>query len=567
VPTSAGLIRGLFAASLTGLLTASFAAVAPDADGATGEQMARAALLSDLPPGMPESDLRGIEAVLALPTTGRYSIQFANATVPGWRMLARRVFAKAALERSHRGPWHRVQGRFKRFLRQIRGGATVPDRLAFNLTRYKAHIGMLTGHGKVAWPGRPGKKARFLNRLMGHPENDLAELCDYLVAYYKHLGLEVRTQTFQYQGKPYRNVTATIKGRSPEIVLLADHIDVAATYDYDEKALAEARSHGLSSEQIRAIRATHKSGAPVPGADDDGSATAALLEAAHTLSTGPKPTKTIQILHLNGEEFPGDSHGAKQFVAEALARGTPISSVVVMDMIGVNKQKDRVFQIAPGQGRLSLALADHAARAAERVAPGYKPVVRLFDDPRSYLYNTDAQVFSTAGFPVILLNEHLNYFEDLERLGYHDEFDRAELLDWNYAQAIARTGLATALMAAADPPRRKAITAEQAGLQDPIRRVSHFQIELRYSPLYEAMTVKEKTLGRPLSNSELDDLISKDLALKGDPAQHDSSMALRLTTWFPQPGWPAIGFDAIREELRYLRARELAEAKQAGRRL
>jgi hypothetical protein len=441
-------------------------------------------------------------------------------------------------------------------MRQVRGGAQVPRHVPFDRARYRATAAALAGQGSVPWPGRKGKKARFSARLMGYPHNDLGEVCDFLVATYRAMGLAVERQPFSYRGRTYSNVVATLPGRSPERIVLADHFDVAPTADYDEQALGQANGYGLSDAQIKAIRATHRTGTPVPGADDNASGTAAVLEAAHALAKGSRPTKTIQFLHLDGEEFPGDSYGAKQFVARALARKDPIVGVLVLDMIGVNRQRDRVFQIAPGPGRLSIALADHAARAATKVAAGYRPVVRLFDDHRSYLYNTDGQVFSAAGFPVLLFNEHLNYHEDLERLGYHDEFDRIELMDWDYAAAIARTAIATAAMGAHDPPRRRLVVESQGELQRPERRVGHFQIELRYSPLYEAVLAAEKTSGRQLTDAELGDLVRRDLAVKGDPSQHDSSVALRLTTWFLPAGWVPMGIEAITSQLRYLRARD-----------
>ncbi len=513
-------------------------------------------LLAELPASTPATDLRGIEAILALPADTRISVEFAHIVAPGWRALARRVGARARAETDPKGPWHRVHGRIKHFLRQLRGGALVPHPVPFDRARYRATVTALAGQGSVPWPGRKGKRARFSARLMGYPRNDLDGLCDYLVAAYRALGLAVERQPFAYQGRSYSNVVATLPGRSPERIVLVDHFDVAPTADYDQQALAQAKAYGLSDAQIKAIRSTHRTGQPVPGADDNASGTAALLEAAHALARGARPTKTIQFLHLNGEEFPGDSYGAKQFVARALARRDPIVGVLVLDMIGVNRQRDRVFQIAPGPGRLSVALADHAARAARKVAAGFRPVVRLFDDHRSYLYNTDGQVFSAAGFPVLLFNEHLNYHEDLERLGYHDEFDRIELMDWNYAAAIARTAIATAAMGAHDPPRRRLVIESQADLQRPERRAGHFQIELRYSPLYEALLAAEKAAGRPLTDAELARLIRRDLAVKGDPSEHDSSVALRLTTWFQPAGWKPLDSEAILGQLRYLRARD-----------
>ena len=53
-------------------------------------------------------------------------------------------------------------------------------------------------------------------------------------------------------------------------------------------------------------------------------------------------------------------------------------------------------------------------------------------DPRSTLYNTDGQIFSDAGVPVVLFME--NY--DINRSGYHDTHDTMENIDLDYGAAV-----------------------------------------------------------------------------------------------------------------------------------
>ena len=59
--------------------------------------------------------------------------------------------------------------------------------------------------------------------------------------------------------------------------------------------------------------------------------------------------------------------------------------------------------------------------------------VRPPDDPRSTLYNTDGQIFSDAGVPVVLFME--NY--DINRHGYHDTHDTMANIDLDYGAAVA----------------------------------------------------------------------------------------------------------------------------------
>src|SRR5262249_49384168 len=138
---------------------------------------------------------------------------------------------------------------------------------------------------------------------------------------------------------------------------------------------------------------------------------------------------------------------------------TRVQGLYVLDMVAHNNDKERdVFQISPGTGADSLWLAyqAHVANAIwNQSAPAWneksarksksrgkrsadpKKVpetalhpqlsgeVRVPYDPRSTLYNTDGQIFSDAGIPVVLFME--NY--DIDRTGYHDTHDTMENID------------------------------------------------------------------------------------------------------------------------------------------
>ena len=59
--------------------------------------------------------------------------------------------------------------------------------------------------------------------------------------------------------------------------------------------------------------------------------------------------------------------------------------------------------------------------------------IRVAHDPRSSLFNTDGQIFSDVGIPVVLLME--NY--DIHRVGYHDTHDTMANIDLDYGAALA----------------------------------------------------------------------------------------------------------------------------------
>jgi hypothetical protein len=75
--------------------------------------------------------------------------------------------------------------------------------------------------------------------------------------------------------------------------------------------------------------------------------------------------------------------------------------------------------------------------------------VRTKDDPQSSLFNTDGQIFSDVGIPVLLFME--NY--DINRSGYHDTHDTLENIDLDYGAALAAIAIETCAQAAQSTAR------------------------------------------------------------------------------------------------------------------
>ena len=232
-----------------------------------------------------------------------------------------------------------------------------------------------------------------------------------------------------------------------------------------------------------------------PGSDDNTSATAALLVAAPVfleLSRAGQLGCDIWLIHLTGEEFPADCLGARH-LAHSLVEGTlaarlpdgttldisgvKVSGVYVLDMVAHDNPKRRgVYQIAPGTSRESLELALHAHNAneawnagvaewnrgrAKREKAGRRragaapppPIephplmygeVRTVSDPRSTLYNTDGQIFSDAGIPVVLFMEDY----DIDRSGYHDSHDTMTGINLDYGAALTAIAIESVARAA-----------------------------------------------------------------------------------------------------------------------
>ncbi len=272
-----------------------------------------------------------------------------------------------------------------------------------------------------------------------------------------------------------RNILVIIPGKNHnQAVIMGDHYDTAYMEDIYEK------EKGGSGARLSAN-----------GADDNYSATSTLLQAAPVLiklSKEGRLERDIWLIHLTGEEFPSDCMGARNFCETIIEKriilkydnghlldlsDTEIVGVFIMDMIGHNRETDSdIFQISPGRNPASMNLALHAHIAniiwntgtykwnqnperkhlgkGERIS-GIRKIpdiakhlplegeVRTHYNPHSSIFNTDGQIFSDIGIPVVLFME--NY--DINRSGYHDSKDTLENIDLDYGSAFAAIAIET----------------------------------------------------------------------------------------------------------------------------
>lgn len=327
-------------------------------------------------------------------------------------------------------------------------GLIVPGRRDVDQARYREHVEMLAGEKPVAITENDGttREVRIRDRFVASQGNQLTDVLAWLRGYYTALGLEPVFEPVAYRGKTFYNLVVTIPGASDEAVLLADHYDVA---DKELGRTANRKQltvdHCLKPREIQALSDTIPVGAAVPGADDNGSATAALMEMGRLLSEarrdGVRLGKTIKLAHLVGEELPANCLGGRAMVRDAVQKGEKIAGVVVLDMIGVDRAGRRKMQISAGRHSESVAMAARVKDAVDRLDLDLKPIFRPFGARKSFLHQTDALEFSRAGFPVILINEHLNDDHDLYRVGYHDEFDTTRLMTFEFATNVTRAAL------------------------------------------------------------------------------------------------------------------------------
>ena len=352
--------------------------------------------------------------------------------------------------------------------------------------------------------GKHGGPAAKAAHVVTHERRDLEALGDHLHARYremiaKHGVGEVVDHVFKWetdfdfpwmegwaknQKEPAeRNIVMMIPGKNrSQAVVMGDHYDTAYMED-----VYYAESGG---DLLRA---------PACGADDNHSATTALLLAAERLlplAKAGKLERDVWLIHLTGEEFPPDCMGARalcqglverslQFTAEDGSK-RDVSHVRsgrrVRARHGRPQRRPRPRRV-PDRARRGRRLGEaRAARTSRepRVEPARRrmeprprglgrakrmpddpkhPVpppfahlplhgdIRVEWEPRSALYNTDGQVFSDIGIPVVLFME--NY--DISRKGYHDTHDTMANIDLDYCAAVTAIAIETVADCACAP--------------------------------------------------------------------------------------------------------------------
>jgi hypothetical protein len=296
---------------------------------------------------------------------------------------------------------------------------------------YQNDVEIIAGEREAIFP-ISGRRMIFQRKNCAQKDHQLLDLVDYLSERYERLGIRTFRQPFVWRGIAQSNLIAVIPGTRPgkanRPVLMADHLDTVFSEDVFKK----------TGKRVSTA-----------GADDNSTAVAALLRAAEVLRDS-RPENDIWLVHLTGEEFPADSLGARHFLTEMLGQGRDFSGLVLMDMIGYRRHGDRVFQINSGDSVASVRLGRAAMNIARQLAPEWKGTLRTRYDERSYLYNTDGILFSHMGYPVILLNEHLNGV-NMRNPHYHQSGDTSGHVDFTFAAAISRVAIESALWLATTP--------------------------------------------------------------------------------------------------------------------
>ena len=230
------------------------------------------------------------------------------------------------------------------------------------------------------------------------------------------------TFTFADQTITAHNVVLVIRGSDPAAgaVIVGAHYDTRST----DPAAADTLQ---------------------PGADDNASGVAAVLEVTRLMAGRTPRTPVICVLFAAEEQ---GRFGSRAFVRDVIeAQGMTVQAMLNLDVVGSPTGPDGVSQMgvrvysAPPDGSPSRQLARQIAQITADHVPGLVVDVRdTLDRPGRW---GDHQSFSDAGFAAVRLIEP---FDDPNRV--HNLNDTPDHVDPVYLRAVTQVVLAAVLVLA-----------------------------------------------------------------------------------------------------------------------
>lgn len=238
----------------------------------------------------------------------------------------------------------------------------------------------------------------FGPRLTSTPECDAA--AEYIYNEFEKMGLETRYQEWTNDPWYGSNVEATIHGideNSDEIYVICAH------YDTVEES---------------------------PGADDDGSGTAAVMTAAKVMSQYSF-NNTIKFVAFSGEEE--GLYGSYYYVEEADNNNDNIMAALNADMIGYAESEDDASMLRIYEDEFSVWITDFTTDISNE----YNNFIEIEVVPSGYSWGSDHYRFWEFGYSAIFYAEYnFNAY-------YHSPEDTVENMDIDYATRATRLITAT----------------------------------------------------------------------------------------------------------------------------
>ncbi|MER5194312.1 M28 family metallopeptidase [Streptomyces sp. NPDC002755] len=304
----------------------------------------------------------------------------------------------------------------------------------------RGHVARLSG----VEPLREGEG--LLVRSRDASAEDNPRVVEALADRFQDLDLRVRLHRFRWRGNQLSNVEAEHRvAGADSTVLITAHLDSTASSGDFVDANGDPRPYDPAVD-------------PAPGADDDGSGTAAVLAAAEclhaVLADGRAPTRNVRFVLFNAEEQ--GLVGSKFYARAAAAEGDRIAGVFQMDMIAGRRQGSTpTVEIHAGSSvsgpvvSASDALGALVAHTVPAIDTGVT-VQQLTGPADPAIGRSDHASFHERGWAAVAVSEDIFALDGGPGTGtrqYHTQGDT--LLDQDhstrFAATVARSVTATAL--------------------------------------------------------------------------------------------------------------------------
>jgi len=282
-------------------------------------------------------------------------------------------------------------------------------------SRLEAHVRMLT--------------ERFVPRDEAHPEN-LDRAAAYIRRAFERAGGRASQQPYQVNGKTYLNVIAFFGADTQERIVIGAHYDSVA--------------------------------ADVPGADDNASGVAGLIELARMLGEAPPPMRVELVAYTleEGQHFRTERMGSAVHAASLEAKHIAVRAMFSLEMLGYFSDAPdsqgyphpimQLFYPSRGNyiavvGKLDQPLVVRRVKAAMRGASAL-PVYSI-NAPRFVrgIDFSDHRNYWEAGYDAVMITDTAFY----RNPHYHTAGDTSETLDYRRMAMVVK-GVHAAVEALAD---------------------------------------------------------------------------------------------------------------------
>ncbi|MGB4966537.1 MAG: M28 family metallopeptidase [Microgenomates group bacterium] len=259
-------------------------------------------------------------------------------------------------------------------------------------------------------PGVDATQTRYSNSSGNQVERA------YITAQLQGMGYQVTTQTFSLSGVNSANIIARLAGKdTSKYYIVTAHLDSTA-----------------------ALSGTND---PAPGADDNGSGTAAVLETARVLkSMGSQLTSSVEFVLFSGEEQ--GLYGSDYYTSR-ITDPSAVQGVFNMDMVGWNQ---------PGRGEcvqfgyLARNGGNILSEAAQNIDRTHNIQLKA-DSVLTNIMASDHGSFVRKGMKAILIAECvlMEGGRGTVQPNYHSTRDKPDTLNYAQIEKTAKTVVGTVI--------------------------------------------------------------------------------------------------------------------------